>query len=152
MKKKTVIVTKEVTSDDKKKYAAVWGNCPKKRKVFLTILYMYLWCVWKARNEMYFHKIWTSKAKMADNITTTVFESVKHRGNYMIVIGRIGFVVPLIYCNFVCLFICFLSRPCFFIGCESITRFKRYHSSGTVYPQDFPISPNRPLNFLYQTQ
>ncbi|KAL4558696.1 hypothetical protein LXL04_036897 [Taraxacum kok-saghyz] len=71
------------TVGDLIKYAAVWGNCPKKRKVFLAILYGYLWCVWKARNEMYFHKIRTSKAKMADNITTTVFEWVKHRGNYM---------------------------------------------------------------------
>ncbi|KAL4560939.1 hypothetical protein LXL04_033096 [Taraxacum kok-saghyz] len=33
-----------------------------------------------------------------------------------------------------------------------ITRFKRYHSTGDCLPKRFPISPSRPLNFLYQTQ
>ncbi|KAL4574928.1 hypothetical protein LXL04_021768 [Taraxacum kok-saghyz] len=33
------------------KFAAIWGNCPKKRKILLAIIYGYLWCTWKARND-----------------------------------------------------------------------------------------------------
>ena len=65
------------------KFAAVWGNCPKKRKILLAILYGFLWCVWNARNDLLFNKTRSSPMNMADNVITTVFWWVKHRGNYV---------------------------------------------------------------------
>nr|KAJ0207457.1 hypothetical protein LSAT_V11C500259380 [Lactuca sativa] len=32
-------------------FAATWGNCLKERKILLAILYGFLWCIWKEKND-----------------------------------------------------------------------------------------------------
>ncbi|KAL4560863.1 hypothetical protein LXL04_033019 [Taraxacum kok-saghyz] len=64
------------------KFAAIWGNYSKKRKILLAIIYGYLWCTWKARNDKVFNNLSTSPSKLADNIVTLVFDWMKYRGNF----------------------------------------------------------------------
>ena len=61
---------------------ANWGNCPKKRKIFIAICYGLLWYTWKARNDVVFNKVCISPLKMADSVVTMVFSFVAHRGNF----------------------------------------------------------------------
>lgn len=62
--------------------AAQWGRCPKKRKIFLAIIYGCLWCGWRARNDKIFNKVNINPTIMADNILMTVFSWVKYRGKF----------------------------------------------------------------------
>ncbi|XP_023736870.1 uncharacterized protein LOC111884805 [Lactuca sativa] len=63
-------------------FAASWGNCPKKRKIFIAICYGFLWCMWKARNDVWFNKIQLNSSKLADNVISMVFSWLKSRGNF----------------------------------------------------------------------
>ena len=63
-------------------FAANWGNCPKKRKIFLSIIYGFLWTMWKARNNKIFNKVCGSKSVLVDNVISLVFSWMKHRGNF----------------------------------------------------------------------
>nr|KAJ0227864.1 hypothetical protein LSAT_V11C100001760 [Lactuca sativa] len=63
-------------------FAASWGNCPKKRKIFIAICYGFLWCMWKARNDVWFNKIQVNSSKLADNVISMVFSWLKYRGNF----------------------------------------------------------------------
>ena len=63
-------------------FAVHWGRCPKKRKIFIAIIYGFIWCGWKARNDRAFNKVRISPMVLADNILTEVFGWVKFRGNY----------------------------------------------------------------------
>ena len=70
------------TVSDLISFAANWGRCPKKRKVFIAIIYGYFWCVWKARNNRTFNKVRITPMMLADNILIEVFGWVKYRGNF----------------------------------------------------------------------
>ncbi|KAL4570897.1 hypothetical protein LXL04_026561 [Taraxacum kok-saghyz] len=63
-------------------FAAKWGNCPKKRKIFLALLYGSFWIIWKSRNDILFNKIPTTPTKATDIIMTLVFDWIKHRGRF----------------------------------------------------------------------
>lgn len=66
-------------------FAATWGNCTRKRKIFIAICYGFLWSVWKARNDKMFFKVHFHPLKIGDNISLLVFGWVKFRscfGNY----------------------------------------------------------------------
>ncbi|CAI9279463.1 unnamed protein product [Lactuca saligna] len=60
-------------------YVAVWSNCPKNQKILLAILYGYLWCTWKTINDIVVNNVITNVPKLADNISSLVFNWVKHR-------------------------------------------------------------------------
>ncbi|CAI9299929.1 unnamed protein product [Lactuca saligna] len=64
------------------KFAANWGQCPKKKRIFLVIVYGFLWCIWKARNEKVFRSTSANAPKVVDNILALVFDWVKHRGKF----------------------------------------------------------------------
>ncbi|KAL4586885.1 hypothetical protein LXL04_011532 [Taraxacum kok-saghyz] len=51
-------------------FAANWGNCPKKKKIWLAICYGLIWCTWKARNEAIFNKTRITPMTLADNVVT----------------------------------------------------------------------------------
>ncbi|KAL4567347.1 hypothetical protein LXL04_022930 [Taraxacum kok-saghyz] len=70
------------TVTDLVQYAAMWGNCPKRRKILLAIVYGLLWCTWKARNDAIFNKMRSTPTKIVDNVVTLVFGWVKHRDGY----------------------------------------------------------------------
>ena len=63
-------------------FVAQWGRCPKKRTIFIAIIYGFLWCGWKARNAKVFDKVRTSSLNLTDNIITLVFNWVKYRGKF----------------------------------------------------------------------
>ncbi|KAL4577659.1 hypothetical protein LXL04_013770 [Taraxacum kok-saghyz] len=63
-------------------FAANWGNCPRKRRILISIVYGSLLCVWKARNDKMFNKNRISSTKLADNIINMVFSWVKYRGKF----------------------------------------------------------------------
>lgn len=63
-------------------FAANWGHCPKKKRIFLVIVYGFLWCIWKARNEKVFRSTCANAPKVVDNILALVFDWVKHRGKF----------------------------------------------------------------------
>lgn len=69
------------TLEDIISYAANWGHCPKKRKIFLAIIYGYVWCLWKMRNDRIFNNICGSPIKVVDNVLSLVYKWVKYRGN-----------------------------------------------------------------------
>lgn len=60
------------------------GIVLKKRKNLLAILYGFLWCVCKARNDSLFNKVRASPNVLADNVLSLVFNwiKLKHKGNY----------------------------------------------------------------------
>ncbi|XP_052625041.1 uncharacterized protein LOC128132485 [Lactuca sativa] len=55
-------------------FAANWGHCPKKKRIFLVIVYGFLWCIWKARNENVFRSTCANAPKVVDNILALVFD------------------------------------------------------------------------------
>ncbi|CAI9301134.1 unnamed protein product [Lactuca saligna] len=63
-------------------FAASWGNYPKKRGIFIAICYGFLWCMWKARNDIWFNIIKVNPSKLADNVISLVFSWFKYRGNF----------------------------------------------------------------------
>ena len=64
------------------KYAANWGNCPKKRKILIAIIYGYIWCLWKVRNDKIFNNRCASSNKVVDDIIFVVYNWVKCRGGF----------------------------------------------------------------------
>ncbi|KAL4588883.1 hypothetical protein LXL04_001781 [Taraxacum kok-saghyz] len=54
-------------------FAASWGNCPKKKKIFLAVCYGFLWSAWKARNDKRFKNIRCGVAQLW--ITSSTFPS-----------------------------------------------------------------------------
>nr|KAJ0226292.1 hypothetical protein LSAT_V11C100045520 [Lactuca sativa] len=58
------------------------GIVLKKRKNLLAILYGFLWCVCKARNDSLFNKVRASPNVLADNVLSLVFNwiKLKHKG------------------------------------------------------------------------
>lgn len=64
------------------RFAAQWGRCPKMRKIFLSIIYGFLWCSWKARNDKIFNRVRTNPARLAECIISTVFSWIKYRGYF----------------------------------------------------------------------
>ena len=63
-------------------FAANWGNCPKKKKIFIAICYGFLWSVWKARNDKRFNNIRCGASQLVDNVFNLVFGWLKYRGNF----------------------------------------------------------------------
>ena len=55
------------------KFAAILGNYPKKCKILLAIIYGYLWCTWKARDDKVFNNVRIPSKKLADNIFSLGF-------------------------------------------------------------------------------
>ncbi|KAL4558843.1 hypothetical protein LXL04_037046 [Taraxacum kok-saghyz] len=64
------------------RFAAVWGRCPKKRKLLLAVTYGYIWSIWRARNDKIFNQLIPSVGKVVDEISTLVFKWVKNRGTF----------------------------------------------------------------------
>lgn len=60
-------------------FAENWGNRLKKQKILVAIVYRYLWCMCRARNDKFFNNICVSLSKLEDNIITLVFSWVNHR-------------------------------------------------------------------------
>ncbi|KAL4591835.1 hypothetical protein LXL04_004808 [Taraxacum kok-saghyz] len=54
-------------------YAASWGHCPRKRTIFITIMYCLMWCTWLERNVLAFNNKRETATKVADNIMTLSF-------------------------------------------------------------------------------
>ena len=63
-------------------FAADWGRCPKKKRIFLAIVYGFVWSMWKTRNDCNFNRKKATVAGITDNICTLVFDWVKHRGSF----------------------------------------------------------------------
>ncbi|XP_023769257.1 uncharacterized protein LOC111917854 [Lactuca sativa] len=60
-------------------FAAEWGNCPKKRDLFNSIVFCLFWNIWKARNNRVFKELKTSHTKVADDIISRSYLWCKHR-------------------------------------------------------------------------
>ena len=60
-------------------YAAGWGNCPKKNKIFQAICQGAMWSIWKARNDRVFNNRRIPPTKVADIIKSTVYIWIKFR-------------------------------------------------------------------------
>lgn len=60
-------------------FGASWGNCPKKRKRFIIILYCMLWCIWRARNARIFSNLISSPSLIADEVMSTSYSWLIHR-------------------------------------------------------------------------
>lgn len=63
-------------------FAAKWGRCPKEKKIFLSIIYGYLWCIWKATNRKAFNDIWAVVTNVEGDIMSFVFCWLKFRGKF----------------------------------------------------------------------
>lgn len=63
-------------------YAACWGNCPRKRKIFNAIVDCLLWNIWLVRNDKVFKNTRTAPAKVADNIVSLSYMWCKHRSSH----------------------------------------------------------------------
>ncbi|CAI9299170.1 unnamed protein product [Lactuca saligna] len=63
-------------------FAIQWGQCPKKRKILLAIIYSFLWFGWKARNDKIFNNLKISSMVLADNTINLLFNWVNHRGTF----------------------------------------------------------------------
>lgn len=50
-------------------FAALWGNCPKKRSIFFSILCCLWWNVWMERNDRIYKELRTSFTKIADMLS-----------------------------------------------------------------------------------
>lgn len=53
-----------------------------KRDLLLVIVYGFLWCVCKVRNDLIFKNLRISSLKLVDNVITSVFSWVKHKGHF----------------------------------------------------------------------
>ena len=62
------------------KFAAEWGNCPKKKKIKLGVIYGALWSIWLTRNDRNFKNAKVNAARTADGIISLVFGWMKNRG------------------------------------------------------------------------
>ncbi|KAI3497002.1 hypothetical protein L1887_39382 [Cichorium endivia] len=60
-------------------YAAMWGNCVKKKNLILCIVYCTFWLIWKARNDRIFNKVSITPPRLADNIMACSFQWFNHR-------------------------------------------------------------------------
>ena len=58
-----------------------WGRCPKLKRILTSICYGMLWSLWKARNNRVFNKRIVSASSVFDEILSSVFFWLKHRGN-----------------------------------------------------------------------
>ncbi|KAL7609830.1 uncharacterized protein LOC111888318 [Lactuca sativa] len=62
-------------------FGARWGNCPKKCKRLLAILYGLIWRIWKARNNIIFNNMVQSPTSLVDDVIALVFSWHKFRGS-----------------------------------------------------------------------
>lgn len=63
-------------------FASNWGRCPKEKKIFTSICYGFLWCIWKARNDAIFKKVRITPHLMTYSIDTMVSSFMLYRGNF----------------------------------------------------------------------
>lgn len=63
-------------------FAASWVRCPKKKKTFSCNHLWYLWCVWKARNDKFFNKWYSSPTNTTDCIISMVFNWENCMGSF----------------------------------------------------------------------
>nr|KAJ0214893.1 hypothetical protein LSAT_V11C300121650 [Lactuca sativa] len=61
-------------------FASQWGNCPKKRKILISIVYGIMWCIWPARNNRIFNQAPSKPSSTADHAMTLIYGWVKYRG------------------------------------------------------------------------
>ena len=69
------------TVDDVLMLVKSWGRCPKKKRIFTSICYGMLWSIWKARNDRVFNNRIATASTVFDEILSSVFFWLKHRGN-----------------------------------------------------------------------
>lgn len=62
-------------------YAAVWGNCHRKKGILSLVFYCLLWNIWLVRNAKSFNKIGAPQTRTADNIISPSYFWYKHRSN-----------------------------------------------------------------------
>lgn len=73
-------------------FAANWGRCPKKKMIFVAIVYCLLWNVWKVRNDELFNNVHYSPSKTTDIIISMVYNWITCGVNLVFVVGRIFFM------------------------------------------------------------
>ncbi|KAL4563185.1 hypothetical protein LXL04_027221 [Taraxacum kok-saghyz] len=59
------------------------GDAPKKRQIFLAIVYGFLRSVWRARNDKAFRNSRASVSAITNNVYTTVFGWLQYRGKFV---------------------------------------------------------------------
>ena len=76
-----------------------WGRCPKKRRILTMVVYGMFWRLWNFRNEKIFRSKNVAAAWARDDIKSTVFFWVKHRGNFGICNWHNWCSSPFDFCN-----------------------------------------------------
>ncbi|KAL4556846.1 hypothetical protein LXL04_035011 [Taraxacum kok-saghyz] len=61
-------------------FAAKWGNCPKRRKLFLFLIYGLVWCTWKERNMKVFNNLHLTPIMIADDVLSCTYLWFKYKG------------------------------------------------------------------------
>lgn len=79
-------------------FAIKWGNCPKRRKTLVTILFGVFWGLWRARNDRILNKIETEPVKIISIVKAQTFVWMKHRGGNNNLEWRVWNANPLL-CN-----------------------------------------------------